>query len=92
MSNSYIPEVIVYTKPRCKHCQDTKRMFNQLGVEYEEVDVTTSQIALARIKDDWGFTQAPVIEVQDFDVWSGFNPDKIREAAKFLAETTINAN
>lgn len=92
MSNSYIPEVIVYTKPRCKQCQDTKNMFNKLGVEYEEVDVTTSQIALARIKDDWGFTQAPVIEVQDFDVWSGFNPDKIREAAKFLAETTTDEN
>lgn len=92
MSNSYIPEVIVYTKPRCKHCQDTKDMFNRLGVEYEEVDVTTSQIALARIKDDWGFTQAPVIEVQDFDVWSGFNPDKIREAVKFLAETPTDAN
>lgn len=92
MSNNYTPEVIVYTKPRCTQCDRTKALLNKFGVEYEEVDVTTSQIALARIKDDWGFTQAPVIEVQDFDVWSGFNPDKIREAAKFIAEATTNAN
>ena len=90
MSNHQIKDVTVYTKPRCKQCQDTKRMFDKLGVEYEEVDVTVSQIALALIKDDWGFTQAPVVEVSGFDVWSGFQPEKINEAVSFLAETAAN--
>ena len=71
-------KITVYTRPRCAHCMQTKKLLDNLGMEYVEVDLIENPSALAKIKDEWGFTQAPVVETED-DVWSGHRPERIRD-------------
>ena len=69
----------VYTKPSCVQCDMTKRMLNNLGVDYDTVDITQDPAALEMILG-MGFTSAPVV-ITSTDSWSGFNPDKINSLA-----------
>ena len=70
---------VVYTKPQCVQCDMTKRMLNNLGVDYKTIDITEDQEALNMILG-MGFQSAPVV-ITESDSWSGFNPDKINALA-----------
>lgn len=72
--------VTVYTKPNCPHCKHTKRMLEEQGTEFAEVDVTQNAEALAKIRDVWGFRVVPVVETDD-DVWDNHRPERIKELA-----------
>lgn len=65
----------VYTKPNCVQCDMTKRMMNNLGIEYSTIDITEDSEALDLILG-MGFKSAPVV-ITDSDSWAGFQPDKI---------------
>lgn len=73
--------VTVYTKPNCPHCVHTKKMLKDLGIAFDEVDVTQDAKALAKIKDEWGFKVVPVVEAGD-DVWAGHQPERIKKYAE----------
>ena len=75
--------VTVYTKPSCVQCNATYRALDSKGIEYEVVDLTLEETALAQVKE-LGYQQAPVV-ITDEDHWSGFRPDKIDELASRLA-------
>ena len=75
--------VTVYTKPSCVQCNATYRALDSKGIEYEVLDVSTDEGALAHVKE-LGYLQAPVV-ITDEDHWSGFRPDKIDELATRLA-------
>ena len=75
--------VTVYTKPSCVQCNATYRALDSKGIEYEVLDVSTDEGALAHVKE-LGYLQAPVV-ITDEDHWSGFRPDKINELATRLA-------
>ena len=70
-------KVNVYTKPGCEHCIKTKRLLDNLGIEYTKIDVTQDDAARAKLVDEWGFRAVPVVETED-DVWSGFRPERIK--------------
>lgn len=65
----------VYVKPSCVQCDMTKRMLNNLKIDYNTVDITEDQDALDMILS-MGFKSAPVV-ITDNDSWAGFQPDKI---------------
>jgi glutaredoxin-like protein NrdH len=65
----------VYIKPSCVQCDMTKKMLNNLGVEYNTVDITKDEDAFNLVVG-MGFQSAPVV-ITASDSWSGFNPDKI---------------
>jgi len=69
----------VYTKPSCVQCDMTKRMLDNLGINYDTVDITEDEAALEMILG-MGFKSAPVV-ITDTDSWSGFNPEKINSIA-----------
>ena len=69
--------VIVYSKPDCSACRVTYRALESKGIPYRVVDVTESAAALEYITQELGYSQAPVVVVDDNDHWSGFRPDKI---------------
>ena len=75
--------VTVYTKPSCVQCNATYRALDSKGIEYEVLDVSADEAALAQVKE-LGYLQAPVV-ITDEDHWSGFRPDKIDELASRLA-------
>ena len=69
----------VYTKPSCVQCDMTKRMLNNLGIDYDTVDITQDEAALQMILE-MGFKSAPVV-ITGTDSWAGFNPEKINSLA-----------
>ncbi|BDZ54173.1 glutaredoxin-like protein NrdH [Agromyces marinus] len=75
--------VTVYTKPSCVQCNATYRALDSKGIEYEILDLSQDETALAAVKE-LGYLQAPVV-ITDEGHWSGFRPDKIDELASRLA-------
>jgi glutaredoxin-like protein NrdH len=68
--------VTVYTKPACVQCTATKRKLDELGVEYETIDLLTTEGALEKVRS-LGFQQAPIV-ITDSDSWSGYQPERLR--------------
>ena len=71
------------TGERCVRCKLTKKALAAKGIEFVEVDVTLDENAAARsyIMDELGYSEAPVVVVDDEDHWSGFRPDQIERVA-----------
>lgn len=74
--------VTVYSKPACVQCNATYRALDSKGIRYVIVDVTEVPAALEYITEELGYSQAPVVVVDDESHWAGFRPDKILELAK----------
>ncbi|WP_139418016.1 glutaredoxin-like protein NrdH [Agromyces laixinhei] len=75
--------VTVYTKPSCVQCNATYRALDSKGIEYDVLDLSVDEGALAQVKE-LGYLQAPVV-ITDEGHWSGFRPDKIDELASRLS-------
>lgn len=69
--------VTVYTSPGCQHCARTKSTLKNLGVDYEEIDVTESPEKADRLRQ-LGFSQLPVV-MTDSENWSGFDKEKLEK-------------
>lgn len=67
--------VRVYTQPSCVQCTATYRKLNSLGVEFDTIDVSTDESALAFVRE-LGYQQAPVVVVGS-EHWSGYQPDRL---------------
>lgn len=72
--------VTVYSKPDCVQCTATYRALDSQNIEYSIVDLSESPDALAHVQA-LGYRQAPVVEVDSNEHWSGFRPDKIAHLA-----------
>lgn len=72
--------ITIYTKPGCFGCRKTAEKFDAAGIKTEEVDITETPAALAYITDELGYSQAPVVVVDDEFHWSGLNPKNIERA------------
>ena len=75
--------VRVLSLPACTQCLFTKKKFDALGVQYEEVDMSQHPEAAQEARA-LGYQAAPVV-ITENDHWSGFRPDKIDELAARLA-------
>lgn len=71
----------VYSKPNCVQCTATYRALDVTGIEYQVIDLTTSTAVLEYVMEELGYSQAPVVVVDEHDHWSGFRPDKIAQHA-----------
>jgi len=60
----------------------TKRVLEQKGVPFTEVDIRDNSAARDYVVEDLGYTEAPVVVVSDEDHWSGFRPDQIDRLIK----------
>lgn len=78
-------KVTVYTLPVCVQCNQTKKLLDREGVEYDVVDLMEAPEQAAKFKED-GFLQAPIVVVgNDGRRWGGFRPDLIKELAAHAA-------
>ena len=79
--------IIIYGKPGCVQCRATERALDKAGIAFRKVDLTTNADALAWVTEDLGYTQAPVVYVEDGSGqshWSGFRPDRVQVAATWV--------
>lgn len=71
--------VTIYTRPLCQPCRATKRMMQELEIEFEEVNLEDlSDFEIGVLIESFGAKEAPVVLTPDSH-WSGFRPDKIKE-------------
>jgi glutaredoxin-like protein NrdH len=75
----------VYSKPNCVQCTATYRALDGKSIEYQVIDLTTNAAALEYVMEELGYSQAPVVVVDEHDHWSGFRPDKISQHANARA-------
>lgn len=69
---------VLYSKPGCVQCKATVRKLDSKGVDYDYVDITESDDAVARIKD-LNYLGLPVVYVSPEVHWSGHQPTLIDE-------------
>ena len=80
--------ITVYTTgPSCMQCRLTTKALTAAGLDVEEIDVRQRPELLDYLQGDLGYTQAPVVVVDDEDHWSGFQPDQIRRIAATLVQS-----
>ncbi|MEO8223132.1 MAG: glutaredoxin family protein [Specibacter sp.] len=82
--------ITLYSKPGCFGCRKTAEKFTALGVPFQEVDVTTTPAALEYVQD-LGYSQAPIVVVDDHFHWAGLRPDLIDEVAALHAAAMAGA-
>lgn len=83
--------ITLYSKPGCFGCRKTAEKFTALGVPFQEVDLTTTPAALEYVSEELGYSQAPVIVVDDHFHWAGLRPDCIDQVAALHASTVAGA-
>ena len=77
--------ITVYTTgPACMQCRLTKTALTTAGLDFEEIDLRQSPAALEYVQDELGYTQAPIVVIDDQDHWAGFQPDQIPRIATTL--------
>lgn len=82
-------KVVVYTTgDACMQCKLTKDVLDAVGLRFVDYDLTDPANASAReyVTDDLGYSSAPVVVVDDYNHWAGFQPERIRELARRLGE------
>lgn len=71
--------VSVYTLPKCVQCDQTKRLMDREGIDYQVFNLEELPAKAAEFKAA-GILQAPVVVLgNDGRRWSGFRPDLIKE-------------
>lgn len=83
----------VYTTEPCVNCDSTKEMMKFHRIEFDVVEThklpTAEQEDTLNMLREKGFTQFPVIKINDWEEgsWCGFHPDKVEQfSEKFKGE------
>lgn len=66
--------ITIYMKPGCFGCRKTAQKLTEAGIAFTEVDLTQVPAALEYVTEELGYSQAPVVVVDDQFHWSGLNP------------------
>lgn len=72
-------KAILYTSPTCVFCPMIKKILDDEGVEYDEIDISEDNDALEEMKERSGQMGVPVTIIGE-DVVVGFDKKKILEA------------
>jgi glutaredoxin-like protein NrdH len=83
-------KVTVYSTSNCVQCMTTKRMMDNYGIRYEEVNLEENLDLLENFKAQ-GYLAAPIVTT-DIKIWSGFRHDKIKSLATYLMGESKGAN
>lgn len=70
-------DITVYSKNGCAKCVFTKKFLESQNVEYTEKNIDKNEIYLEEVKD-LGYNSLPVVEVNDEETFSGYDPNKLQ--------------
>jgi glutaredoxin-like protein NrdH len=76
-------KVQLLSLPNCQQCKATARKMDQLGIDYEYIDMSEDAVATQKAKE-LGYLAAPVV-IAGEDHWTGYRPDKILNLALICA-------
>lgn len=83
--------VTVYSTPGCVQCAAACRALDKAGIGYTTLNLADETNAAARawVTEDLGYSQAPVVVVdQDPEHhWSGYRPDQIAGLARAVGQS-----
>ncbi|MFS0703245.1 glutaredoxin domain-containing protein [Cellulomonas sp. 179-A 9B4 NHS] len=73
----------VYSTPGCVQCTATYRALDKIGASSVVVDLADETNAAARewVTEDLGYSQAPIVVIDENQHWSGYRPDRIATLA-----------
>ncbi|KAF0134552.1 MAG: glutaredoxin-like protein [Candidatus Saganbacteria bacterium] len=74
----------VYSTPTCPYCVMAKRYFNENNIEFENIDVSSSQSAAEEMISKSGQLGVPVIDING-TIIIGFNKTKIMQALGLMS-------
>jgi len=80
-------KITVWVLPNCVQCNQTKKEFDKLGIQYQVRELNRNPKAVDRFKE-LGLLAAPIIETDDRR-WSGFRLNRIRSLANHLQNERI---
>jgi glutaredoxin-like protein NrdH len=75
-------QITVYTTSNCAQCRMTKKLFDKLGIRYDEIALEQHPELVEKFKEI-GLMSAPIV-VTDIKRWSGFRLEKIKSLANYL--------
>lgn len=67
----------VFTKTNCIQCKMTKKLMEQLKIDFQELKIDDDTEALNYLKNK-GIKSVPYVETKK-ENWFGFRPDKIKQ-------------
>ncbi len=70
-------KVKVYSTPTCPFCSRVKESLKQNNVDFEEIDVSSSQEKAQEMVNVSGQMGVPVVQIED-EIVVGFDKDKIK--------------
>lgn len=70
---------VYHIGPACVQCNQTKRLMNQKGITFDEVDLRQHPEIVEQFKEK-GHLTAPIVTAGE-SVWSGFRFEKINDLA-----------
>lgn len=76
--------VTLYTKPGCFPCAKTLQKFQEAGIDPRVIDLTENPAALEYVSEELGYSQAPIVVIDDEFHWAGLNPGCIERAIQSL--------
>ena len=74
----------VFTTPDCPRCAYLKKLLDEAGVDYTEVDATAGLGPLRRLRQLSGAASVPVV-VRDQEVWPALTPEAAQAVVKIIA-------
>lgn len=72
------------TGPGCHLCYTTKIHLKRRGIQFDEVRLDENP-DLAEVVRELGFTTAPVVLIDEDDVWDGYSADAIDALASEMS-------
>ena len=70
-------EITIFTTPTCRECKAAKSFLSDMGVAFQEIDISKDGKARYRVKKMTGRTRTPVLVV-DGKVIDGFDPVRLK--------------
>lgn len=80
--------ITIYTAPGCGACVAAKKAMTKYGIPFTEVDTADDPAAAAYVRDDLGYTSAPVTALTYKDgrvrSWGGFDLEQVKHTRQVL--------
>ena len=79
-------KIKLYTKDNCFQCNMTKSVLDRENVEFELINISHDEEALNFVKNELGFSSAPVVVAEGLEPFAGFQPDKLEKLVEKFKE------